>query len=327
MSQKRVMSGMRPTGKLHLGHYVGVIQNWLAIQHDYACHFMIADWHALTTNFDDTSNLKTHILEVACDWLGCGIDPNIATMYVQSHVPQTAELHVLLSMITPKKWVETDPTIKDMVTSAQELHYGLLGYPILQTADILIVRGEYVPVGKDQLAHLEVGRDIITRFNHLYKSQFFQPIKPLLTETPLLTGLDGRKMGKSLNNGIYLSDTEDETWAKLKKGMTDPGRIQKTDAGNPEACGVIYKYHEVFTSVEAQKNTAIACETAARGCMDCKKELADSVIETLRPIRERRALYYNDLAQVEAILKAGAEKARHQADLTMAMVKAAVNLY
>jgi tryptophanyl-tRNA synthetase len=325
---KVVMSGMRPTGKLHLGHYMGVLRNWVTLQDEYPCFFSIADWHALTTKYDDTGNLRQDILEMALDWLAVGIDPAKATMFVQSTIPEIAELHLLLSMITPAKWVQTDPTLKDMVAMLHEdLSYGLLGYPVLQTVDILSVRAGLVPVGKDQLAHLEISRDIARRFNHLYQTDIFAEPRPLLTETPLLIGLDGRKMGKSFNNAIFLSETADETLAKIKTAITDPARVKRTDPGNPEDCEVVYKYYEAFAPEAVKALAAEECRTATRGCMDCKKILAEIVNEALAPMRERRALYAQDRAQVEKILNEGSQKARAICQETLAKVKSVMRLF
>ncbi|HEY9746673.1 MAG TPA: tryptophan--tRNA ligase [Oculatellaceae cyanobacterium] len=323
-----VMSGMRPTGKLHLGHYMGVLRNWLQLQDTHPCFFMVADWHALTTKYDSTDTLKQDIIDMTLDWLAAGIDPNKATLYVQSSLPEEAELHLLLSMITPAKWVQTDPTLKDMVVMLHEdLSYGLLGYPVLQTVDILAVKGGLVPVGKDQLAHLEISRDIARRFNYLYKTDLFAEPQPLLTETPMLLGLDGRKMSKSYNNAIYLSDTPDETLAKIKMGITDPARVKRTDPGNPEHCEVIFKYYQAFAPKEALELADQECRTAARGCMDCKKILAEIINEYLRPIRERRAMYASDIGQVLDILKTGGEKARAECQDTLAKVKVLMKLF
>jgi tryptophanyl-tRNA synthetase len=323
-----VMSGMRPTGKLHLGHYMGVLRNWVSLQDQYPCYFSIADWHALTTKYDDTANLREDILEMALDWLAVGIDPSKATIFVQSTIPEIAELHLLLSMVTPAKWVQTDPTLKDMVAMLHEdLSYGLLGYPVLQTVDILSVRAGLVPVGKDQLAHLEISRDIARRFNHLYQAEIFAEPRPLLTETPLLIGLDGRKMGKSYNNAIFLSETADETLKKVKTAITDAKRIKRTDPGNPEDCEVVYKYYEAFASSQVRDLASQECRSADRGCMDCKKILAEVVNETMAPIRERRALYAADRGQVEQLLKAGGQKARAACQETLTQVKAAMRLF
>lgn len=327
-SAKVVMSGMRPTGKLHLGHYMGVLKNWVALQGQYPCFFSIADWHALTTKYDDTASLRDNIIEMALDWLSAGIDPQKATLFVQSSIPEIAELHLLMSMITPAKWVQTDPTLKDMVAMLHEdLSYGLLGYPVLQTVDILSVRAGLVPVGKDQLAHLEISRDIARRFNHVYQTDLFAEPRPLLTETPMLIGLDGRKMGKSYNNAIFLGDTADETWAKVKTAITDPARIKRTDPGNPENCEVVYKYYEVFASKEAQNLAAEECKAATRGCMDCKKLLGEMINEQMAPMRERRTLYASDKAQVERLLKEGSKKARVACQETLRRVKDLMKLF
>jgi tryptophanyl-tRNA synthetase len=323
-----IMSGMRPTGKLHLGHYMGVLRSWLQLQEQAPCFFSIADWHALTTKYDNTANLREDILEMALDWLAAGINPDQATMFVQSTVPEIAELHLLLSMITPAKWVQTDPTLKDMVAMLHEdLSYGLLGYPVLQTVDILSVQASQVPVGKDQLAHLEISRDIARRFNHLYQTELFAEPRPLLTETPLLLGLDGRKMGKSYGNAIFLSDTADETLKKIKTAITDPARIKRTDPGNPEHCEVVFKYYEAFAPDEVRNLAAEECKTAARGCMDCKKILAEIINEAMAPLRERRIMYAQDKAQVEQILRAGQLKVRTVCQETLHKVKAAMKLF
>lgn len=327
-SAKVVMSGMRPTGKLHLGHYMGVLKNWVSLQNDYPCFFSIADWHALTTQYDNTANLRENIIEMALDWLAAGIDPQKATLFVQSSIPEIAELHLLLSMLTPAKWVQTDPTLKDMVAMLHEdLSYGLLGYPVLQTVDILSVRAGLVPVGKDQLAHLEISRDIARRFNHVYQSELFAEPRPLLTETPMLIGLDGRKMGKSYNNAIFLSDSADETWAKVKTAITDPARVKRTDPGNPEDCEVVFKYYEVFADPAAQSLAAEECRTATRGCMDCKKILGEMINAQMAPMRERRALYAADKAQVAQLLKEGGAKARATCQETLQQVKALMKLF
>ncbi|WMU93202.1 tryptophan--tRNA ligase [Microcystis phage MaAM05] len=327
-SAKVVMSGMRPTGKLHLGHYMGVLKNWVTLQDQYPCFFSIADWHALTTKYDDTASLRENILEMALDWLAAGIDPQKATLFVQSSIPEIAELHLLMSMITPAKWVQTDPTLKDMVAMLHEdLSYGLLGYPVLQTVDILSVRAGLVPVGKDQLAHLEISRDIARRFNHLYQADLFAEPRPLLTETPMLIGLDGRKMGKSFNNAIYLSDTADETWSKVKTAITDPARVKRSDPGAPENCEVVYKYYQAFADASAQAVTAEECRAAIRGCMDCKKQLGELINAQMAPLRERRALYAADKGQVEALLKTGGEQARVRCQETLQQVKNLMKLF
>lgn len=331
-----VMSGMRPTGKLHLGHYMGVLKNWVTLQHQYQCYFMVADWHALTTAYDQTENLVDNIYEMALDWLAAGVDPEKCVMYVQSAIPETAELHLLFSMITPAKWVQTDPTLKDMVAALNakpeheaedlSLSYGLLGYPVLQTVDILGMKGALVPVGKDQLAHLEISRDIARRFNHMYNTDMFAEPRPLLTETPMLMGLDGRKMSKSYGNTIMLSETAEETWQKVRTAITDPARVKRTDPGEPENCEVVFKYYEAFAPKDAIDLAATECRTATRGCMDCKKILADFINEQMAPMRERRAVYASDRAQVDRLLREGSEKARAVCADTLRQVKDVMRL-
>lgn len=327
MAKRRIMSGMRPTGRLHLGHYVGVLTNWLALQDEFDCFFSVADWHALTTGYTKTDALKDHTYQLILDWLSVGIDPDKATIFVQSAVPEIAELHLLLSMITPLGWAEGNPTVKDQV---RELHleesftYGHLGYPVLQTADILAVKGEFVPVGKDQLPHLEISRDIARRFNHLYGAEVFPEPQPKLTETPVLAGLDGRKMSKSYGNSIYLSDTPEQIQARVKDAITDPARIKKTDPGTPEICNV-FKYYQVFApAMEAL--VARECREAQIGCVACKRRFADHLAEALAPIRERRAHWEGRPEEVAAIIGRGNARARRAVQATLAEVRAAMQL-
>jgi tryptophanyl-tRNA synthetase len=320
-----VMSGMRATGRLHLGHYMGVLRNWVTLQDTYTCFLMVADWHSLTTKYEDTVHLPEYRQHIVLDWLGAGIDPSKATLYFQSAVPEIAELHLLLSMITPSKWCETDPTLKDMV-GTEELNYGLLGYPVLQTADILAVGGSLVPVGKDQLAHLEMSRDIARRFNHLTGTSIFQEPRPLLSETPSVIGLDGRKMSKSYHNSIELAFSEDQTLQAIKTAVTDAKRLKKTDPGEPNDCVAVFPWYQTFTDLPTCETVASECREGLRGCMDCKKQLAEVVNEQLRPLRERRAHYAQDLSQVEAIIKAGNAVAREKAGATLSKVRQAFHL-
>jgi tryptophanyl-tRNA synthetase len=336
-----IMSGMRPTGKLHLGHYMGVLKNWLSFQNDYQCFFAIADWHALTTKFDQTEGLKQNIVDVALDWLACGINPDNSVIYLQSLVPETAELHLLLSMITPQNWVERDTTLKDMVKmlrgNTEEtdeaksfsglVSYGLMGYPVLQTADIIQFNASMVPVGKDQLAHLEISRDIVRRFNHLYKVNLIKEPQPKLTETPLLKGIDGQKMGKSFNNDIKISDTEEITTKKIMQAITDRNRIKKTDPGNPANCEVVCPYYQVFADEETVKKQRYECENALRGCADCKRELASIINSQFREIRERRESFAQNPERVHEIIKSGSEKARESASAFLKEIKQAMKLY
>ena len=348
--KERIMSGMRPTGKLHLGHYMGVLKNWLLLQDDYNCFFAIADWHALTTKFDRTENLRQDILDVALDWLACGINPEKSTIYVQSLVPETAELHLLLSMITPQNWVERDTTLKDMVkmlraepinkqiivdedettiteTYSKLLSYGLLGYPVLQTADIIQFNASLVPVGKDQLAHLEISRDIVRRFNHLYKTSLIKEPQPKLTETSMLKGIDGQKMGKSFNNDVKISDSEEVTTKKIMRAITDRTRIQKTDKGHPELCEVVCPYYEIFADEETVKKQRHNCENALWGCADCKRELASIINSQFKNIREKRLELEQNPAYIQEILREGSLKARDEAALFLKEIKKAMQLY
>jgi len=335
------MSGMRPTGKLHLGHYMGVLKNWISFQNDYECFFGIADWHALTTKFDQTEGLKQNITDVALDWLACGINPEKSTIYLQSLVPETAELHLLLSMITPQNWVERDTTLKDMVKmlrgnaeeseSAQTysglVSYGLLGYPVLQTADIIQFNATLVPVGKDQLAHLEISRDIVRRFNHLYKTDLINEPKPMLTETPLLKGIDGQKMGKSFNNDIKISDSEEITTKKIMQAITDRTRIKKTDPGHPELCEVVCPYYEIFADEETVTKQKFNCENAIWGCADCKRELAAIINEKFRHVREKRLELECKPEFIKEIIHTGSTRAKRESGEFLRQIKDKMNLY
>jgi tryptophanyl-tRNA synthetase len=321
------MSGMRSTGKLHLGHYFGVLSNWKDLQKEYECFFAIADWHALTTKFNETSKMKNNVYEVAKDWLCCGIDPEISKIYIQSHIPEIAELHLLLSMITPQNWVERDPTLKDMVKmlrtgenqdeDSAKASYGLLGYPVLQTADIIIFNASFVPIGQDQLAHLELSRDIVRRFNHMYQADHFIEPKPLLTQTPLLPGLDGNKMGKSYNNDIKISDTPEDTTKKIMAAITDPARIKKDIPGKTSECRGIYPLYNTIASEEIKAQTKEECETAKRGCVHCKKQLAGIVNDYFQAMRAKRVQFDETPELLKAILADGRDKARKEAQLLL----------
>jgi tryptophanyl-tRNA synthetase len=322
-----VMSGMRATGALHVGHYLGVLKNWVELQQHYTTYFMVADWHSLTTKLHETTHLPQHRHSILLDWLAAGIDPSLATVYYQSAIPEIAELHVLLSMATPHKWCETDPTLKDMVLNEEQgLSYGLLGYPVLQTADILAMGGQLVPVGKDQLAHLEISRDIARRFNHLTKSDTFSEPRPLLTETPSVIGLDGRKMSKSYNNIIALNATEDDTAKAIKTAVTDAARIRKDDPGNPEHCVAVFPWYTSLAPKETCNSVASECQTGTRGCMACKKQLTELVNETLGPLRERRATYAEDQSQLDTIIREGNAKAREAAHTVLQKVRRVLHL-
>ena len=336
-NKKRIMSGMRPTGKLHIGHYMGVLKNWISFQESYDCYFSIADWHALTTKYDQTHDLKENIINVALDWIASGIDPETSTIYLQSLVPETAELHLLLSMITPQNWVERDTTLKDMVKILRKddenqdasglITYGLLGYPVLMSADILGFNASLVPVGKDQLAHIEITRDIARRFNHIYKTDYLIEPQPKLTKIPLLKGIDGQKMGKSFHNDIKISDSEEETTKKIMRAITDRSRIKKTDPGHPDECEVICPYYAIFADIKTMEQQRINCEQALWGCSECKKELALIMNDYFRKIREKRKELSNNLDYVDSVIRNGSKKAQNTASAILKDVKEIMRLY
>lgn len=331
---------MRPTGKLHLGNYVGALENWLQLQQQYDCFFFIADWHALTTDYADTSQVAQNTLEVATDWLAVGLDPERSTLFVQSRVLEHAELHLLFSMITPTPWLIRNPTIKEqaremgLISSEEEsevtkINYGLLGYPVLQAADILIYRAHYVPVGQDQVPHVELTREIARRFNSLYVLQsgvqVFPEPEALLTPTPRLPGLDGRKMSKSLGNVIELGENPESIRAKVSTMLTDPQRVRRSDPGRPEICPV-FGYHRRFSTQSVIEQVDHECRTAKIGCVDCKALMADHLIRALAPIRERRESYAAKPKAVWDTLAEGSERARRVAQETMQRVREAMKL-
>lgn len=332
--KQRIMSGMRPTGKLHLGHYLGVIDNWVKLQDDYDCYYQVADWHALTTKYDKTDTLKSDVLDVVMDWLSCGIDPNKSTVYVQSLVPETAELHIYLSMITPQNWVERDPTLKDMAKILKskeglgtQVNYGLIGYPVLMTADILLFNADFVPVGIDQVAHVELSRDIARRFNYIYQTEFFKEPQPKLNNCSLICGLDGNKMGKSFNNDIKISDTEEITAKKIMTAITDRSRIKRDDPGHPDECEVVYKYWKIFGNEKELEDISSQCKAGSRGCADCKRMLGAKINEKMSEIRERRQYYEKHIDEVKDIITEGSKKAQTEAQKTIAEVRKLVKMY
>lgn len=332
--KKRIVSGMRPTGKLHLGHYFGVLKNWVSLQDEFDCFYFIADWHALTTKYNDTNDIGQNVEDVALDWLACGLDPEKSVIYLQSMVPQTACLHIYLSMITPQNWVERDPTLKDLAKIMKDrqenmsnLSYGLFGYPVLMTADILSFNADFVPVGIDQVAHVELTRDIARRFNNIYKTDYFNEPAPKLTKIPLLKGLDGNKMGKSFNNDIKISDSEEITQKKINTGITDRNRIRKDDKGNPDNCEVIFDYWKIFGSNEEVNQICCDCKNAKIGCAQCKKMLANKVNKTLAPIREKRLELHKDSNYIKDVIIEGSKKAKIEAQIVMNGVLEAVKMY
>ncbi len=328
MNKKRVLSGMQASGKLHLGNLIGALSNWVKLQDTYDCYYFVADWHALTTGYADPSSLKESTQNLLVNFLAAGLDPEKCTIFLQSRVLEHAELHLLLSMITPLGWLERVPTYKE---KQQELRdrdlstYGFLGYPLLQTADIIIYRASYVPVGVDQVPHLEISREIARRFNNLYKEIFPEP-EALLTEFPKMVGTDGRKMSKSYDNAIYLSDTPKTVEQKLKTMVTDPARVKRTDAGNPELSPV-YQLHKIFSSQEEQEEVAKGCRTADIGCIDCKKILIKNVFSVMEPIWEKRNELLKKPDILHDIAKKGTEKASTVARETMRLVREAMGLF
>jgi tryptophanyl-tRNA synthetase len=393
----RVLSGMRPTGQLHLGNYHGALRNWIDLQYQYECFFFVADWHALTTGYEDTSALEENTWQMVIDWLGAGLNPSACTMFIQSRVPEHAELHLLLSMITPLGWLERVPTYKDQQEQLKEKDlatYGFLGYPLLQSADILIYRPKFVPVGEDQVAHVEITREVARRFNHIYgrESDFgekaekalkrlgtktatlYQELRRayqetgdatalekadgllegnprltvadrerlqgylegtgrmiltepdvLLTATPKVPGLDGRKMSKSYGNTIGLREDPGEVARKLKAMQTDPARARRTDPGDPDKCPV-FDLHRIYSSAETQAWATEGCRTAGIGCLECKKPLIDAVVVEIEGIRARAREYEENRDAVRNIILEGCEKAREAARETMQEVRAAMGL-
>lgn len=326
MSKKIVLSGARPTGAIHLGNYFGALHNWVNLQDKYDCHFFIADWHALTTGYADTESLREHTVSLMADFIACGLDPDKSVIFLQSQVPEHAELFLLFSMNIPLSWLERCPTYKDQLNQLKEKDittYGFLGYPCLQAADILMYLADYVPVGEDQLPHLELTREIARRFNHLYGKTFPEP-QPLLTEAKVLPGTDGRKMSKSYDNTIAFADTPEEVRKKVMNMVTDPARIRKTDPGHPEVCSV-YSFHKVFSEAEYEE-IGRACRAGEIGCVQCKKKLAEKLAEFHTPIHEKRTKLLEDPANLEELINKGSAKAREIAVETMKQVRAAVKI-
>jgi tryptophanyl-tRNA synthetase len=350
--KKRVLSGMRSTGKLHLGNYVGALENWVRMQDEYDCFFFIADWHALTTDYADTSRLKENSVEVLLDWLAAGLDPAKCVMFIQSHVPAHAELHLLLSMITPLGWLERVPTYKEQKENIKEKDlgtYGFLGYPVLQSADILIYKADVVPVGEDQVAHVELTREIARRFNGFYTKRsagtgytyevyssgtnlsydsgtgVFPEPASLLTPAPKLPGTDGRKMSKSYGNTVMLTDPEPVVRLKLKTMVTDPARVRRNDPGNPDVCPV-GDLHKIFSSKETMARVYEGCRSAGIGCIECKSWAADALVKILTPMQERRKKYEDNPRLAWDILETGSARAREVAGATMDEVRKAMGL-
>ena len=326
--RKRVLSGMQPSGLMHLGNYLGALENWKALQEDYDCFFFVADWHALSTNYADTSRIREFVRELLIDWLAAGIDPKRSTVFIQSHIPEHAVLHLLLSMMVPVSWLERNPTYKEKQDEIKEKDlstYGFLGYPVLQAADILLYKPDFVPVGKDQLPHLELTRELARRFNDIYKKPVFPEPKEHLTKFPKVLGTDGRKMSKSYGNTINLSDAEPVVRQKLKTMVTDPARVRRTDPGNPDVCPV-YEFHKIYSPQAVQAQINQDCRTAAIGCIDCKKLVADKMVERMAPMWEARASLMSHPSRIDEIVQDGSQRATKVAKATLAEVNEAMKI-
>lgn len=328
MEQKKIiLSGMRPTGRLQLGNLLGALDNWVKLQEQYRCFFSVVDWHALTTGYEDTSEIRENTYQMLMDWLAAGLDPEKNVIFRQSDVKEHAELHLLLSMVTPLSWLERVPTYKDQIEQLRERNlatYGFLGYPLLQAADILVYRADAVPVGEDQAPHIEMTREIARRFNFLYKDAVFPEPATILSQVKLLPGIDGRKMSKSYGNTIEMSEHPEEVRKKVSQMLTDPGRQRKTDPGNPEIC-TAFAFHKVFNPAELF-NVAEVCRKGEIGCVQCKKLLGEQVVAYLEPIYVRRQRLEGKRQYIRDILQAGAKKAQEVAGATMEVVRDAMNL-
>jgi len=325
--KKRILSGMRPTGPLHLGNLHGALLNWIQMQEEYECFYFIADWHALTSDYENTSMISEYTREMIIDWLSAGLSPDKSTMFIQSRIKEHSELFLILSMITPVPWLERNPTYKDQIVqlSNKDLStFGFLGYPVLQAADIIMYKPSGVPVGMDQVPHVEITREIARRFNYLYGEVFPEP-EAILTKTPKILGLDRRKMSKSYNNAIFLSDKPDIISSKVSIMITDPQRARKTDPGDPDVCNV-FEFHKIYTDKETINDIFPKCRTAKIGCVECKKIMAKNLSKALEPIREKREYYEAHPALVDEIIADGILKARKVAETTMEEVRASVKI-
>jgi len=325
--KKRILSGMRPTGPLHLGNLHGALNNWVGMQDEYDCFFFIADWHALTSDYENPGAITGYVDEMMIDWLSAGLDPEKSTLFVQSLVPEHAELFLFLSMITPVPWLERNPTYKDQIVQIENKDlstFGFLGYPVLQAADIIMYKANGVPVGIDQVPHVEITREIARRFNFLYGDVFPEP-EAILTQTSKILGLDRRKMSKSYNNAIYLSDTPDEIAKKVSQMITDPQRMRRSDPGNPDVCNV-FEFHKIYSSTETCETIDPQCRNAEIGCVECKQIMAKNLISAMAPLHERRAHFKAKPEQVKEIIALGSQKARAVAKETMAQVRAAIKI-
>ncbi len=327
VQKKRILSGMRPTGQLHLGNLHGALANWVNIQDEYDCFFFIADWHALTSDYENTGSINEYVHEMMIDWLSAGLSPDKSTLFVQSLIPEHAELFLYLSMITPVPWLERNPTYKDQMVqiSNKDLStFGFLGYPVLQAADIIMYKANAVPVGIDQVPHVEITREIARRFNNFYGRIFPEP-EAVLTKTSRILGLDRRKMSKSYDNAIYLADTEKEISAKVLRMITDPARKRKSDPGDPDICNV-FEFHKIYSKKEEQESIADQCRNAGIGCVQCKNIMAKNLIEAMKPLQEKRNFYISKPELVDEMIFSGSKKARSVAKETMEQVRSAMKI-
>ncbi|HUU41090.1 MAG TPA: tryptophan--tRNA ligase [Desulfatiglandales bacterium] len=327
MEKKKIVSGMRPTGRMHLGHVYGALNNWRSLQNDYQCFYFIADWHALTSEYQNTEIIRQSTRYIIIDWMAMGLDPEKSVFFVQSSIKEHAELHLILSMITPLSWLERNPTYKEQLKemAQKDLYtYGFLGYPVLQAADILMYKANGVPVGEDQSPHVELTREIARRFNHLYSDVFPLP-DTLLTPEAKILGLDRRKMSKGYGNAIFISDPEETVAKKVAEMITDPQRARRNDPGRPDYCNV-FTFHELYTDKETVKEIKEACRKATIGCVECKKKMAYSLNKTLSPIREKIKKLEGKPETIDAIIDAGNDNARKIAKATMEEVREAVKI-
>jgi len=326
-AKKRIVSGMRPTGALHLGNFHGALQNWMEMQENYDCFFFIADWHALTSDYENTAHIKEYSRKMMIDWLGAGLSPEKSTLFIQSHVKSHAELFLLLSMITPVPWLERNPTYKEQIAQLQNKDlstFGFLGYPILQAADIIIYKAEGVPVGIDQAPHIELTREIARRFNYFYGHVFPEP-ETILTESAKILGTDRRKMSKSYDNAIFLSDPPEAVRKKVATMITDPQRVKRADPGNPDICNV-FSFHRMYSSAQMSAEVNQDCRSAAIGCVECKQKMAESLIAALAPIRESTRYYQDHPEIVDEIIAQGNAVAASEAHKTLEQVRDLINV-
>lgn len=325
--KKKVFSGMRPTGPLHLGHLVGALENWVEMQDEFDCIYGIVDWHALTTEYQNVEKLSHNIIEIGLDWLAAGLDPKKSILMIQSMVPEHAELQLMLGMICPVPWLERVPTYKEQIQQLKSKDlstFGFLGYPLLQAADILIYQADVIPVGEDQVSHVEMTREVARRFNYLFERVFSEP-QALMTQSPRLPGTDGRKMSKSYRNEIRLSDDPGRIKKKIMPMITDPARVKRSDPGNPLICPV-YDLHKVFTHTEGKKWVVEGCTSAGIGCFDCKKLLLEGMLPKIEPVASRRKDLEKDRASVIEVLREGSKRAREIACQTLDKARQAMQL-